>query len=146
MTFTTIVRLRLEVGKAMVNGLEDRAYTYARRLATAAVAEALETQRQAFEARRHRGLARELRRWLATHPRAWAGWPTFDALLLADREARIATLARHGCPQALQTCIEDADAIVREFRQARRERYAKAVDRARVDGDGRPGTIAKFGA
>lgn len=69
-----------------------------------------------------------LSHWLALHPEAWHGWPTFRALEGVDALRRVERLRRHGCPWAGRRGVLDAvDELVHDLRKEQRSRYAGQV-------------------
>ena len=65
--------------------------------------------------------------WLAAHPQAWHGWPTYRALDGRDILERVRRLQRHGCPFRGRGVVEEVDDLVYALRKDRAARYAGRV-------------------
>ena len=72
-----------------------------------------------------------LNTWLQLHPRAWHGWPTFQAVEGKHAKERLDRLQREGCPFiGRRGLLREVDEQVRQIRAQRYREYCRQVERS----------------
>lgn len=84
--------------------------------------------------RRQPAVSTALYHWLRTHPQAWSGWPTFDALDWIDQQARRRRLVAAGCPEGLLSSLPAVNVAIARIRLQRRATLERQAARGALEG------------